>query len=84
VDRQLLMRLEKFGFVEIYSFAKFIENAHDTFRILVEDDYQISGVLDDTIIHLTLAKEGKLQMKDLLEVELINWIEVGSLTHAGN
>ncbi len=84
VDRKLLLRLERFGLVEIYSFAKFIENANDTFRILVEDDYQISGVLDDTVIHLALAKEGKLEVKELLECELVDWIEIESLAHTDN
>lgn len=74
VDEDLLNRLRKFGFTEIYSFSKFMDNVHDTFRILVEDDFQISGVINGDVIHIALAKEGKLRMKNNLENELIDWM----------
>jgi hypothetical protein len=66
--------MERFGLMEINDFSRYVPNANDTFKISVEEQWYLSGVINDNVFHLALARDSDMAMKTAVESEIIDWM----------
>ena len=57
INKSLVSRLEKFGILNTIQFSKFSNQANDLFKIKMDDEIELSGVLNDHVFRLTISKQ---------------------------
>jgi hypothetical protein len=72
IDKQLVMALADLGLLEIYEFSKFSAVAKDTFKIQIEETLQITGVIHDEQVFITIAKTS-LNLIAEIEILMNDW-----------
>lgn len=73
IDRRLVTFFEDYGVLEIYEFSKFNAESMDTFRIRLEDCWEVSGVLGSNLLIFTIAKN-QIEIIDDFEKILSEWL----------
>lgn len=57
IDGSLVSDLEKFGFLETYAFSKFSKSSLDQFKIKLEGELELSGLLKGNSLNVVVPKE---------------------------
>jgi hypothetical protein len=74
IDKDLLNRLENYGYLEIQNFSSFSPLAKDAFKLKLENILEITGVVEGNQFFITIAKTD-ISLVEKIEKELIDWTE---------
>lgn len=73
ITRGLIPYLSDFGFLEMQEFSKFSPSAKDCFKISVDENLYINGVINDKLLYLTVSKSNETFVP-VFEKKLVEWL----------
>jgi hypothetical protein len=73
ITHDLIPYLSDFGFLEMQEFSKFSPIAKDCFKISVDENLYINGVIDEYLLYLTVSKANE-NFVPIFEQKLVEWL----------
>ncbi len=74
VDKALIGEFSEWGIIEINEFSKYSPLSKDSFKVDIEEALQITGVINDSQLFITIAKTC-IELLAEIETMILNWYQ---------